>query len=459
MGGPRSDRPSHCASPELAKLVASDAWYGDLFGISVALDGDTTVIGASSDSHVGAEDAGSAYVFVRDGGTWVLQQKLIPLDIVANDFFGVSVALSGDTVLVGSPNDSHAGGSVAGSAYVFTRSGSTWTQQAKLTASDAATGQSFGVAVALVADTAVVGAYGDDHAGLFSGSAYVFTRSGTVWTQQQKLTASDAANYDRFAEAVALSGETALIGATGSGGTNAGAAYVFVRSSGVWTQQQKLTSSDLEDNDYFGDSVSLDGDTAVMGATGDSHAGGTSAGSAYVFTRSGTTWAEQAKLTAFDAMSWDLCGYSVAVAGDTALVGAWGGDNAPVYGCGAAYVFTRAGAVWTQLKKLAASDAANDDVFGVAVAISADTALIGAYSDDHSSVNDAGSAYFFTEVAQVGPPCPANIVCDVSVNVPDLLAVINFWGPCAGCPADVNDDGQVNVPDLLAVINTWGPCP
>lgn len=320
----------------------------------------------------------------------------------------------------------------------------------------------FGDAVALFGDTALIGAYGDDDGGPYSGSAYVFTRSGTVWTQQQKLTALDAANYDRFADTVALFGDTALIGATGSALTNAGAAYVFARSGGVWTQQQKLTSSDLEANDYFGTSVSLDGDTAVISAYYDSHSGLTSAGSAYVFTRSGTTWTQQAKLTASDAMDWDLFGYSVAVEGDTALVASISADDANNCGCGAVYVFTRAGAAWTELKQLAASDAVYDDGFGTSVAISADTALVGSFVDDHAGGGNAGSTYFFSEVAQVGPPCPANIVCDGNVNVSDLLAVINAWGPCIGCVADVapaRGNGVVNVDDLLTVINTWGPCP
>ena len=214
----------------------------------------------------------------------------------------------------------------------------TWSEQQKLTASDAAWNDDFGTSVALSGDTAVVGAPFDDDAGSASGSAYVFVRSGTRWSQQQKLTASDAAPNDDFGLAVALSGDTAVVGAIGDddAGRDSGAAYVFVRSGTRWSQQQKLTASDAASNDLFGISVAVSGDTAVVGAYADDDAGGDS-GAAYVFVRSGTRWSEQQKLTASDAAAGIRFGNSVAVSGDTAVVGAYADDSA--------YVFVRPSAV------------------------------------------------------------------------------------------------------------------
>ncbi len=175
-----------------------------------------------------------------------------------------------------------------------------WNQQAKLTAGDAATGDRFGRAVAVSGDTAVIGAYWDDDGGTESGSAYVFTRTGGVWSQQAKLTASDPGAFDWFGVSVAVSGDTAVIGARwdDDGGTDSGSAYVFARSGEVWSQQAKLIPSDLAANDFFGISVAVSGDTAVIGAHGNDD-GGSESGSAYVFTRSGVAWSQQAKLTAF----------------------------------------------------------------------------------------------------------------------------------------------------------------
>ena len=209
--------------------------------------------------------------------------KLTASDAAAFDFFGESVSISGDTALVGAPLDDDAG-SDSGSASVFVRSGTTWTQQAKLTAGDAAALDQFGESVSISGDTAVVGAFGDDDAGVNSGSAYVFVRSGTTWTQQAKLTASDAAAGDQFGRSVSISGDTALVGAVGDddAGSDSGSAYVFVRSGTTWTQQSKLTAGDAAAFDFFGFSVSISGDTVLVGAQGDDDAG-TASGSAYIF--------------------------------------------------------------------------------------------------------------------------------------------------------------------------------
>jgi hypothetical protein len=272
---------------EKQKFLASDAAAGDYFGGSVSLDGDTALIGAAWDDDNGIS-SGSAYVFTRTGTNWTQQAKLLASDGVTGDYFGVSVSLSGDTALIGADGDDDNGAS-SGSAYVFTRTGTTWTQQQKLTASDGVAEDRFAGSVSLAGDTALIGAYRDDDNGVDSGSAYVFTRTGTTWTQQQKLTASDGVAEDRFAGSVSLAGDTALIGAyrDDDKGVDSGSAYVFTRTGTTWTQQQKLTASDGVAEDYFGFSVSLAGDTALIGAP---LAGNNGVGSAYVFTRTGNTW-------------------------------------------------------------------------------------------------------------------------------------------------------------------------
>jgi hypothetical protein len=175
-------------------------------------------------------------------------------------------------------------GSDSGSAYVFVRSGGVWTEQTKLTASDAAASDYFGRSVSVSGDTVVVGAYGNDDVADLAGSAYVFVRAGGVWTEQTKLTASDAAAIDLFGQSVSVNGDIVAIGAyrDSDGGSYSGSAYVFVRSGGVWTEQAKLTASDAAGGDNFGQSVSVSGDTVVSGAYRDSDAGGSS-GSAYAF--------------------------------------------------------------------------------------------------------------------------------------------------------------------------------
>ncbi|MCY7359371.1 MAG: FG-GAP repeat protein, partial [Rudanella sp.] len=277
-----------------ARLTASDGAAYDDLGISVALSGDYALVGAYSDD-VGANGhQGSAYVFVRGGGTWTQQDKLTASDGAASDNFGNSVAISGNYALVGAYLDDVNADNDQGSAYIFVRSGSSWTQQAKLTASDGAGGDNFGSSVAISGDYALVGAYGDAvGANTTQGSAYVFVRSGSSWTQQDKLTASDGAWGDFFGESVAISGNYALVGASRDdvgAGADRGSAYVFVRSGSSWTQQAKLTASDGVSGDRLGISVALSGDHALVGAYEDDIGANNDQGSAYLFKRTGTSW-------------------------------------------------------------------------------------------------------------------------------------------------------------------------
>lgn len=307
---------------QLQKVTAAGGAAGDSFGVSVSVDGDTAVIGAYADDDKGT-DSGSAYVFTRSGGTWSQQAKLKAADGAATDYFGLSVALDGDTALIGAQHDDDKGGN-SGSAYVFTRSGGTWSQQAKLTAADGATSDMFGSRVALDGNTALIGSYSDDDKGAESGSVYVFTRSGGTWSQQAKLTASDGAAGDHFGVSVSLDGDTMLIASymDDDKGTDSGAVYVFTRSGGIWSQQAKLTAADGAALNYFGGSVSLKGETALIGAYRNDDKG-----AAYVFTRNGGTWSQKAKLTAADGAASDIFGGVVSLDGTTALIAAYSDDD------------------------------------------------------------------------------------------------------------------------------------
>src|SRR5215813_3155703 len=255
------------------KLTARDGAANSGFGFSVAISGDTVVIGAPLNDIGASRDQGSAYVFTRNGAVWTQQQKLTANDGAANDSLGGSVAISGDTVVVGENIDKVGATEGHGSAYVFTRNGTVWTQQQKLIADDGAEGDQFGRSVAISGDTLAVGAPFGDIGGNFSqGSAYVFTRSGAVWTLQQKLTADDGEAGDFFGLAVALNGDTLVVGAVNDhiggnvGALGQGSAYVFSRSGTVWTQRQKLIADDGAADDRFGSAVAFSGDTVVIGA-------------------------------------------------------------------------------------------------------------------------------------------------------------------------------------------------
>jgi uncharacterized repeat protein (TIGR01451 family) len=321
-------------------LLAPDGAPGDTFGGSVSLSGDTLLIGAPAKNTAGGITAGAAYVFVRAGTSWTLQQQLLASDGQGFDNFGVSVSLSGDTAVVGSRLDDNAGGTNAGSAYVFVRSGAAWTEQQKLLAPDAASNDSFGWSVSVSGDTAVIGAMEDDHAGgSNAGSAYVFARAGTTWSLEQKLIASDAAANDEFGYSVSIYGDTVVCGAPGPFITINGWAYVFVRAGTTWTQQQKLVASDGAPSDQFGQDVAAAGDTVVIGAYRDNTPGGEDAGSAYVFVRSGSSWSEQQKLLAPDGAAFDRFAIAVSIVGGTVVVGVPFDATPAGDGAGSAHVF------------------------------------------------------------------------------------------------------------------------
>ena len=385
-------------SPSEIMLTAADGTANGRFGGAVAIDGNTAIVGAIN----------SAYVFTKSGVIWTQVAKLTASDAAAGDLFGFSVSISGDTVVVGARDDDDAG-TDSGSAYVFVRPGGGWvdtTEDAKLTAFDAFGGDEFGYSVSISGDTIVVGAPEDNVAFTDQGSAYVFVRPSPsgVWvnaTEDAKLTASDAALSDKFGESVSISGDTIVIGSSVhdvGGNTFQGTAYVFVRPSpsGVWvntTEDVKLTASDGAINDAFGKSVAIDGGTVVVGAVGDDPRGSGS-GSAYVFTGSGSTWTEQVQLIPADGLQNDSFGGAVAIDGDTIVVGAEQDDDLGNIS-GSAYVFTRSGVIWTQQAKLTASDGAANDRFGESVAISGNDKMVGSRWHDVGANADQGTGYIF----------------------------------------------------------------
>ena len=387
---------SHGAGTAVEQVVLAPAEgeASELFGEDVSISGDTALVGAPHDPFVSTTSPGAAYVYVRTGGTWTEQQKLVPPDGDAEDYFGYSVSLDGDTALVGSPDHATDNGKT-GAAYVFVRCDGVWSLQQMITPADAADGDALGQAVSLSGESALIGAPGRVEGGLEAGAAYVYVRSGSNWTEQQKLLEESPAEGDMVGSHVAIHGDTAIVSApTRAKGalTWAGVAYVFTRDGATWTLQQALQPADVAKMDTFGEGVAICGDTALIGAPSPS---GTNPGAAYVFVRSGGTWSQESKLTASDGMNGDRFGHSVGLVDGVALVGAPMHTTTAATKAGAAYLFTSSAGTWTQSQRLTASDGAQDDRFGAAVDMSGDTLLVGAYGRDTATAEDVGAAYVF----------------------------------------------------------------
>lgn len=446
----------------------------------------------------------------------------------AGDRFGASISVDGDRVAIGAPReDSNAIGIDgiqqnnsavdSGAVYVFVRSGDSWIQEAYLKASNTGAGDSFGTSVAIFGDTLVVGAEGEDSNALGingnqsnnsasnSGAAYVFVRIGNSWSQQAYLKASNSETGDLFGASVALSGDTLVVGAwgeanglneingnqSGNSAPNAGAAYVFVRSDHIWTQQAYLKASNASAEAYFGFSVAVDEDTIVVGAlaeasgaTGvngnqaDASAG--DSGAAYVFVRNGNHWSQQAYLKASNTDSGDFFGNSVAISGDTIVVGAYlessnavdvngNQNNNSANGSGAAYLFVRSGTSWNQQAYLKASNTATTageesqtQRFGNSVAISGQTVVVGAYGEDSSSTGingdqnnngapDSGAAYLFGRIGNTwkqdayikGSNTDMNDFFGVALGISDGTLVVGAFGESSSA-AGVNGDQSDN---------------
>ena len=443
---------AQCPANELAKLTASDAAQGDQFGNSVSTSGDLALIGAHNDLHAGVW-SGSAYVYRFDppgapGSGWVQEQKLVASDAGWGDRFGYSVAISGDVSLVGARAHDDACNKYpfceSGAAYVFRYDPQTsqWIEEQKLLASDAFSGDVFGGAVAIDGGVAVIGASGDADAGQGSGSAYVFRfdKESGQWNEEAKLTASDAAPWDRFGFSVSVSGNLALIGAPTHDDVpnDSGSAYVFRfdPDTSEWIEEAKLTASDAAASDTFGFSVSMSGDLALIGALGNSDAG-LASGSAYIFRFNQQTglWEEQAKLTASDAAVFAGFGGSVSMSAGRALVGAHNDGNSGQGehdGPGAAYIIGGLSDC---------NDNGTLDICDIADGTSSDANANGIPDECEP------------------PDCPADLDGDGSVGILDLLVLLSEWGTDPGGPPDFDGDGTVGILDLLALLANWGECP
>lgn len=370
----------------------------DFFGTSVAADGDYVIVGAYRDDYGGVTDSGSAYIFMRDGDVWTQVVKLTAEDRAEEDFFGHSVAMDGDYVVVGAFGDDDAGSS-SGSAYVFIRDQDTWTQIAKLTAPDAAAGDRFGISVDLDDGYIVIGADSDDDDGEMSGSAYIFEWTGNEWVFGEKLTAEDAAMDDAFGTSVAVSSARVVVGAAlrDEIKTDVGAAYVFERGSEGWMQTTKLTAPDAAEAEHFGLSVAIQDDSAVVGAYNDTDSLKEDfSGSVYVFEHVGG-WKHISKLKGDGAAQGaeDGFGTSVAVQNDRVLVGA-PRDDSDALATGSVYVFRREGESWIRSEKLVAEDRVTLGFFGRSVTFARNHIVVGAVGFDKDR-QEAGFIYLFSE--------------------------------------------------------------
>jgi hypothetical protein len=440
-----------------AYVKASNTGADDGFGVAMAVDGDTMVVGASyedsaatgvngDDTSNGAIDSGAAYVYVRSGSTWALQAYLKASNTQAGDEFGTAVAISGNTIVVSARGeDSGATGAngdqsdnsveISGALYVFVRSGTTWTQQAYLKASNPGINDQLGFSVAISGDTIVAGAQAEDSNATAvngnqsdnslteAGAAYVFVRSGTTWTQQAYLKASNTDEGDQFGLSVGIDGDRIVVGAPGEdssstgvnggenneGTRNAGAAYVFVRSGTAWTQQAYLKASNTGQFDVFGTAVAISGTTLVVGAPQERSSDGDqndnsamNAGAVYVFTQTGTSWGQQAYVKPSNIGAYDTFGAGVALSGDRLVVGAQAESSAAtgingnaldnsLFYAGAAYALLRTGSTWAQQAYIKASNTADQDAFGRPVAISGTTIVVAATGEDSAATGVGGS--------------------------------------------------------------------
>jgi hypothetical protein len=373
------------------KLEASDAERDDQFGVSVALDMDTAVVGASRKDEIGAENAGAAYVYTQTGAIWTEEQKLLPNNSAENNFFGCAVDVGGETILVGSRADDIDTNVDQGAAFAFVRSGAVWEQQKKFMAADGQAEDNFGASVALDGDVAVIGATEDYLNGDDQGSAYVFRRSGTTWSEQNRLFAPRGTVNDEFGNSVAIDDDTIVVGASlvdVDGDSNQGSASVFMITQGL--EEQDAVDPGAADI-RFGYSVAISGEAAVVGAYADN----SYQGSVFVYRREGEAWSLEEHLTASDAENGDSFGRSVGINGNTIVVGAYGDNIGSNDGQGSIYIYERTNGQWEYVEEMWAPDGDAGDNFGYSVAISGDRIVAGAYHDDVGQHTDQGSAYVY----------------------------------------------------------------
>ncbi len=377
------------------KILASDGDAHDYYGIVVCIDRNISVVGSPGDNGL----TGSAYVNRFDGLGWSEDYKLVASDGYYGDGFGYKISTSADTILVGAYG-SDVFGEDSGAAYIFHFEGDSWLET-KLLPENGAAGDKFGMSVALADGVAVVASPDHDQLGSNSGAVYVFRFNGDTWNEEAKLTASDGAAADFFGISVSISNNLIAIGASGvdGGAANTGAIYIFRHDGISWVEETKLNSSDAVKDDYFGSSISIENDTVVVGAQKNDPLGEQS-GSAYLFSFNGEEWTENAKLIAGDGMPWAQFGRSVSISNNKVLVGAPGQDSYNGTGTGSAYLYEFIGTSWVEESKLIASEGGSYDSFGESVSVSGGIAVVGSpYNEDNGT--NSGSAYIYV-VLQIG---------------------------------------------------------
>ena len=399
------------------QLLASDRMANDSFGSSVAVIGDTAVIGAPSVNIGGQPYAGQVYVFTRSGGVWSESQKLNGAGST-NEFFGYSVALSSDTLAVGA---SHGGSGKPGMVYIFALDGGGKFKISQSFDSGEATGEdAFGLALALQGDRLIVGAPGAA-SGAFvnAGKAYYYTRTmaGSMFSQTQKIDAGmDAMDNNSFGAAVALDGETLAVGSGDSSNpdpfSRPGAVHVFI-NSGTFKVSQKLISSDRAGSDQFGNALALSKDTLVVGAKYVNLGKTALAGAAYVFTRPTATdlFGEKQKLVAADAGNAWFFGISCAISADMVIVGAQDAAATGLSQAGAVYVFRLSGTTYVPAPTLTSNPRTRGEQFGNALAVDGSTLFVGALTYNAPGASSAGAVYVFDGIMNNGTACTSGTQC------------------------------------------------
>jgi len=416
---------------EIIKLVASDRSQGARLGWSVSLSGDYAIVGATGDFSY----KGATYIFVRNGNSWVQQQKLVASDGDVSESFGYSVCISEEYAIVGAPYDDHNVSHSdslrnAGSAYIFKRDGSIWIEQQKLVPSNRRREDYFGMAVSINGDYAIIGAPLKEHyISVFdsvknAGAAYIFKLNNNVWIEQQKLVALNPQSEAWFGNAVSLSGDYAVVGAFEEDtnpnyvdSLDAGAAYVFKRTDSTWSPSPRIVPDDLYPSDGFGTSVFISGDYIIIGSP--DHSFDTTnvvtpqAGAAYIYMREDTNWNLKQKIFEPSRYRNHHFGQSVSLSGNYAIAGSGGAY---------AYIFDRSSSIWLLQKKLEASDHSAVSDFGFSVSVSGEYAVVGAYSEYRdtsggNSLSNAGAAYIFKSTPGTGVEDTKNDEIPLSFNL------------------------------------------
>jgi len=444
---------AQCEASEADQTSASDGVFGIRFGASTDIDGNRLIVGAPD-----ADDlSGAVYIYDFDGSSWSEQPKLLATDTQVDDQYGYSVAIDGNVAVVGAPHHAHTQ-FWQGAAYVFRFDGKSWTQEQELLASDAGVGHFFGWSVAIDGDAIVVGAFNANG----MGAAYVFRYNESTWYAETLLTASDAATDDRFGLSVDINADTVLVGAprNDDNAVNSGSVYIFSWLSGIgWGNEVKVNASDAAAGDMLGTSVSLSADVAILAANNDET--GWDTGAAYMFRKVGTTWMQEQKLIApVGTPAPSEFAFAVAVDGDVAMVTAVIDDGA-MSRTGTAYVYAFNGSSWTEQAKLMAANGVTDDLHGWSVALAGPIAIVGAAGvDDYE-----GSAYIYDGLGDGMPdqcqavPCPWDLGADGTVGINDFLELLAAWGTDPGGPPDFDGDQDVGINDFLELLANWGDCP